>query len=266
MKKLSIFTLLFSAILFSCSKKIDSSSLETYQSSLTAIKSELSEKQKDSLSKCIGALVTNSGYSILDMEKIMKDFDGMTAKDIFQKGGYIIERKKYVKDSTRQAFVKDSIETYSRQGNWQVKYFVDDFQEPTKEGYLQIISTGVFTNSATTNSELSMKVIVDQDKRVQIMLYEYGNIQVKSSSRDGSFYSLKILNSDSTYNGEGFFYSDRVTFSNENLELMLSTIKNGGKAKIYLREQSKYSSPSSYLAEFDFTNFEKAFKILNKEV
>lgn len=47
-------------------------------------------------------------------------------------------------------------------GIWKVSYYVDDFGEPTKEGYVFTRCTGKFSNSATTNSELGVEFIIDE--------------------------------------------------------------------------------------------------------
>ena len=90
-----------------------------------------------------------------------------------------------------------------------------------------------------------------------------GSQQVKSS--DTEFYSMQVLKGNDKISGEGFMYSDRLSFPDESQENLLSTMREGGKAKIYFKERSKYGTPSNYLAEFDFTNFEKAMSKLKSK-
>lgn len=264
-KLILIYTLSFSILLVSCAKRIDSSNMETYQKTMKELQSELSEPEKDSLSNCIAAIISKSSHGILELDKVMLDFDGMSSADILSRGGGIIQRENFILDSTRAVFVADSIRKYNEQGIWEIKYFVDDFQEETKEGYVLNMGYGSFSNSATTNSKCAMKLLVTNDYSVQLFLYEYGNKPVKSSGNSGEFYSMKILKGGDKFSGEGFLYSDRLSFPDESLENLLSTIREGGKAKIYFKERSKYGTPSNYLAEFDFTNFEKAMSKLKSK-
>ncbi len=60
-------------------------------------------------------------------------------------------------------------------GNWEIKYYVDDFGEPTKEGYITYKSLikGRFSNSATNNSILDVVLLFGEDY-YNIKLFEYG--------------------------------------------------------------------------------------------
>lgn len=61
---------------------------------------------------------------------------------------------------------------------WILKYYVDEFNQPTNEWYVtsKYLFTGVFSNSATTNSLLYANIMVDADG-TSIVLYEYGKIR-----------------------------------------------------------------------------------------
>ena len=66
------------------------------------------------------------------------------------------------------------------QTHWSIGFYVDEFDKPTGEKYVWGHTNGVFSNSATTNSDLYVTFIIDK-KNVSIKLYKYGrNHPVKS--------------------------------------------------------------------------------------
>lgn len=260
MKFINLLLLLSCVLLYGCGDKIDGSSFETYQSSLDKIKSTLSESQNDSLSLCIGAIIEKSGYGLLQLESISKSFDGMSADDIFSKGGKIITRMRFELDSLRTAFVADSIKLFKEQGHWELKHFVDEFQEATDNGYLQISAKGVFTNSATAGSELNAKLLVtEEDHQIQLFLYEYGDNPVTNySSSSSQKYKVSLLNDSEKIRLSGYMYEDRISFEKKYQDQFLEMIKNGGSVKVLVEEVSRYSNGTSYLFEMNTSNFEKA--------
>jgi hypothetical protein len=64
---------------------------------------------------------------------------------------------------------------------WEKTYYVDDFKQPTDEWYIRTKKrmTGTFSNSATTNSDLEVSVLID-DESIAFMLYCYGWSQEKN--------------------------------------------------------------------------------------
>jgi len=68
----------------------------------------------------------------------------------------------------------------NKTGIWRISYFVDVFGNPTKQGYIinkePII--GVFSNSATENSRLSVKILISSLLNISIVLYEYASLMV----------------------------------------------------------------------------------------
>ena len=96
-----------------------------------------------------------------------------------------IEKKK----QEEEAEEKLRLANLNNTGIWSVKFYVDDFGEPTKKGY--IINTkkirGTFSNTATQDSKLDVEFVISgHPKRVsvEIYLYEYAhNNPVKVSSR-----------------------------------------------------------------------------------
>ncbi len=265
--KIALF-LFTSIILYSCASKIDGTSDKAYSESLKKIKSELSQTENDSLVKCITAILSKSEHTLLEFDKIREDFNGLTADDIFKKGAAILEEtraseaeaKRYL-DSLTAVFVADSTAKYAETGNWSIKHFVDDFQQETKDGYITLSCNGSFTNSATTNSELTVQILVTDKEELQLFLNEYGSQPVKSFSSSGTPYNIKLLKNGKELTSYGNMYSDRITTSDKKI---IGLLKEGGTIKVYLRENSDYGIGSSYLFEFDATNYDKAINKLKK--
>lgn len=93
-------------------------------------------------------------------------------------------------------------------GIWKVDYYVDDFGEKTKEGYVKADLYGTFSNSATTNSDLRVEFVIDKES-IRIQLYEYGGnhpikgegfLSFKAKDKEGKVYNFKTYNRDNGNN------------------------------------------------------------------
>lgn len=84
---------------------------------------------------------------------------------------------------------KNSKSEEDRKSDWELGNYVDEFGDKTFENYAGYKGVGTFSNSATTNSELTYKILVD-DKNVAIILYEYGYNKVKSSRISNKKYTI----------------------------------------------------------------------------
>ena len=82
--------------------------------------------------------------------------------------------------------------------DWKINYYVDDFGDKTNTGYITNITPiiGTFSNSATTNSDLSVRILVSDSSSVDIILNEYGTMRVKAYSAQA--YSVKIKLDDNS--------------------------------------------------------------------
>lgn len=133
---------------------------------------------------------------------------------------------------------------------WRVGYYVDDFGEPTKQGYIRNTSLirGVFSNTATQDSELDVKFLISNSYNISIQLYEYaGNNPVKAYSyesyrvliqdTDGKRYDLRATN----------YESDRLSFDKTNSRKVHSILMKGGTIKFKIIESD---TPTT---EYEFT-------------
>ena len=142
---------------------------------------------------------------------------------------------------------------------WTLAQYVDDFNDPTGESYIATTLAGTFTNSATNDSELTVKVIYDL-KFFQIALKEYGQNTVGNSSTSSKNYVVSIKDDDGTvYQFEGFIYSggDRIfLFSNQNSKL-LDLIDQEGTLKFSITDNS---------SRYNFTLNAGGFNAANDEL
>lgn len=130
--------------------------------------------------------------------------------------------------------------------NWEIGNYVDSFDEPTGEKYVRGVFHGRFSNSATTDSPLTVEVYVDADSTVTLKLWEYDTHLVKDEkgaiiiAKDGNGDTYRVESKDYrdiNHNGDfkspyNFQYSDDVFWH---------IIDKGGVANflIYLGEYSK---------------------------
>ena len=155
---------------------------------------------------------------------------------------------------------------YSEKGNWLVKYFVDDFGDPTSSGYISNneILKGTFSNSATTNSELLLYFIISDSANVAIKLFEYGRNEVNAYSTN--YYSVKVKNSNgevSTFSGTIYENGDRLYvdpgFRKTHVSGLHKLLLKGGMLSFSIKESD---SMTSYKFKTDATGYANAFNEL----
>lgn len=144
--------------------------------------------------------------------------------------------------------------------NWEIKYYVDDFNDPTDEKYASCFCTGVFSNTATTNSPLIVQFLVDY--YVCIKLYEYGNNTVYNYYNDTAYYDISVKNDYGlTYSFEGSMKpnnGDRI-YVNESHELK-SLFKNSSQVKFHIVNRERPTSVYNFTVDtegFDSVYYER---------
>ena len=132
-------------------------------------------------------------------------------------------------------------------GDWMIGHYVDDFGQPTNDGYVinkQYIQ-GKFSNSATTNSKLNVEILVDYQDDIAIFLYEYArNNSVKnSSSRYSDEYDITIRTEDGTdvsVTGTIWPGGDRLFIDTEYAPKVLSLLKWRSAQHAYRGKRQPY--------------------------
>ena len=156
-------------------------------------------------------------------------------------------------------------------GIWNIKYFVDDFGDPTDSGYISNNSriSGSFSNSATSNSKLNTYFIVSNKSNVAIKLFEYaGRNAVKAYGAKQFSIIVKGGNglrhsmAGTMYEGGDRLYFDRSSKKNHTSK-MHSILLNGGEITVVIKEQD-YGGLTSYRFKFNADGYINAFNALFK--
>lgn len=122
---------------------------------------------------------------------------------------------------------------------WKVRHYVNDFGDATKKGYIanEMPIVGTFSNSATQDSPLLVRLMFDKDLSINIHLYEYaGNNPVKAYGSDA--YSVKVKDKDGkAYRLHGTNYaSDRLTLDKSSAKQLHVALLKGGKVQFVINE------------------------------
>lgn len=146
-------------------------------------------------------------------------------------------------------------------GIWEITHYVDEFNNPTYEKYIRCkhLLSGKFSNSATDNSELSAQLLIDGTS-ASIMLYEYGDLKVKTYSSSGEEYLISVLDNDGVKHSlKGTMYSDRITMKYGDKEELLSILAKGGSIRFSIVNKTRAIDNYSF-SIVDATGFKTIFK------
>ena len=180
-------------------------------------------------------------------EKHPEDPKNQEFKSLLKK----IEKEELIEKKKKEAEEKERIRlaNINNTGMWSVRHYVDEFGEPTKEGYITNTSTikGQFSNTATQDSRLNVDFLITNSSKISIQLYEYaGNNPVKAYSADS--YRVLIQDKDGKrYKLTATNYSDRLTFNKSSSRKVHGILMKGGMIKFKIVE---IDTPTT---EYDFT-------------
>ena len=147
-------------------------------------------------------------------------------------------------------------------GIWKVRYYVDNFGDKTKEGYITNEEKiyGKFSNSATTNEKLRVKLLINSYKEAGIQLYEYDG-RTPSMSVGKLTISLKdSTGKKQTLSGQ-YYDSDRLFLSESSSKKLHKALKNGGKVQFFI-SNSKYGFSTYSFTINNVDGYHKAYKKL----
>lgn len=161
-------------------------------------------------------------------------------------------------------------------GMWEICYYVDEFGEKTNSRYIanKDIIVGRFENSATTNSDLGVLFIINNENNVNIKLFEYlRNHPVK----DGGSYNILIQDeSGERYNLRGSNYSSdklrlnhdlirtdgTVAYKEDDSRILFNLLSKGGKLQFKITN-NKYTTSVYRFEILNADYFKEAFDFLN---
>lgn len=146
-------------------------------------------------------------------------------------------------------------------GKWEIKYYKNEFGEYSDNSYLVLTGTGVFSNSATTNSDMSAILFVDKES-VSLRLIEYRSSVVKDDDsfdlkiKDtaGEIISFKLYNTKS-----GYIYFTNSSYFGKNYDKIINILNKEGVIRCSGVMYDSYSS-SSYTFSFNLSGYGEAIK------
>ncbi len=150
-------------------------------------------------------------------------------------------------------------------GIFSIDYYVDEFNQPTSDGYVYNYSyiEGTFSNSATTNSKLKVTMLVDKED-ITFFLYEYGSSLVKnSSSRYVEEYNITMKTADNTKHSlTGTIYcgGDRLFIDEKYEKKVLEALKSGEDVSFYIVQSDR--TTTTYLFTIKTSNFAEKYNQL----
>jgi hypothetical protein len=178
-----------------------------------------------------------------------------------------IEKAEIAEQLKKEAEEKERIrlENINNTGIWSINYYVDEFGEKTKSGYITNTNLiqGSFSNTATQDSKLDVRFLITNSSDISFKLFEYaGNNPVKAyattnytvlvQDKDGNRLKLKAIN-----------YSDRLSFDKTASRQVHNAIMKGGTLKFRIVEDN---TPTT-IYEFSIQNadwYENAYRKLKE--
>ena len=230
--------------------------------------------------RCEYIYISSNGKNYESYQEISKEEDGIFVsqeKYNKEKKGTIYETLDYepglrylaaiyVNGNGREAGNSEgesfSIPVPTGTGSWEMKSYKDEFGEEGASKYLVLMGSGVFSNSATTNSKMSAVLFMDKSGDFSFKLIEYNSSVVKSAD----LYDYRIKDSEgevhamTLYNGEES--GQMSSWLSEDKETIKKILNKGGIITVSVREREAYSTPDTYLFKLDVTGYSKAASFL----
>lgn len=145
-----------------------------------------------------------------------------------------------------------------------VDRYVDDFGNYTNKKYVKntFLIEGTFSNTATQNSELNARLLIDSYNDMSIMLFEYGGNNPVKSYGDESYYINVQDNNGKKYQLRGTNWSfDRISLSRKSAPTLHNILKRGGKIMFYIYEYD--NTVNNYQFTIDnATYYDNAYRIM----
>jgi hypothetical protein len=150
-------------------------------------------------------------------------------------------------------------------GIWRIGRYVDEFGEPTKQGYITNTDyiKGTFSNTATQNSELNVNFLINNSSNISMQLYEYaGENPVKAYSSE--LYHVNIQDKD----GNRVLLiatnrSDRLSLDQSGSRQVHRILLKGGLIKFRIEEfETSSSQYQFYIQNADF--YDNAYRLLTE--
>lgn len=140
-------------------------------------------------------------------------------------------------------------------GKWEFEKNTDEFGDVTNNYYIRVIGEGQFSNSATTNSDMSALLYYNQGQII-FRFVEY-NLYVVKGEED--FY-MRIKDSSGEIHEIRCYNTKNGNIHPCDLTEMMTILNKGGIMSVSTK-MGKYSE-STYIFKIDVSGFDKAKELL----
>ena len=195
-------------------------------------------------------LVTDDSIASLERIEILEKELGITVTDA---------EKESEKESEK---AKTSGGNSLNTRGWYSDHYVDEFKQKNGDLYIACNFEGTFSNSATTDSLLTGKILIDEDD-ISIFLDEYGRNRVVNVYNEPNPYRVTILNDNGNkkdFRAAMSSNGNRVTFYGGLDDDLIDELSTSKTLSFYV-VNSEYST-TTYLFSIDNTNFEKLYSLI----
>jgi hypothetical protein len=186
-----------------------------------------------------------------------KEFSLLYDKIIKEENKLIAKKKQVEKEKIRLA-------NLSNTGIWNVSNYVDEFGEHTKKGYIHTDLKGLFSNSATQNSNLNISFLITGSSDIDFQLYEYARdnpvksygsdrYRVLIQDKDGKRHKLIATN-----------HSDRLSFGTSHSKIVHNLLTKGGTIKFSLYEIDTPTNQYSFTI-WNADYYDNAYRMLKSK-
>ena len=183
-----------------------------------------------------------------------------------------IEQEELAAEQKRLAEEKEKhrLANLQNTGMWVMREYVDMFKEKTGEKFLinEKWIKGIFNNSATENSKLTVQLFSDSNG-VYVQLYEYEKSIRKNPFRDDFLYRITIQDGDGArhaFSGTMLSGHDRIVLSNRQTDAFHSIMKKGGQIKFSIEGVSPIVKNESYFFIIPNPDFyENALRLMTEK-
>lgn len=164
-----------------------------------------------------------------------------------------IERLELEQKKQKEAEEKEKIRLANQNntGIWEIDYYIDEFGDKTKVGYInnRELIKGSFSNSATQDSPLDVKFLISNPKDISIKLFEYaGNNPVKAISSEN--YLVKIKDSEGTkYMLTAVNVSDRLSFNELDSRKIHTVLMKGGRIQFWIEDTNNSTCQYKFIID-----------------
>ena len=152
-----------------------------------------------------------------------------------------------------------------KDSEWTYRYYVDDFGNATSEAYMRLKDTyaeGLFSNSATNNSQMYAKFLVNRSD-IDIELFEYDSMfPVTLLSFERAYIKVQTDNGETIDLGTCYahYNGKRISIERNSALKLFQAMSTSKSIKFRIVVSSEYGSSDIYNFSVDTTGFVRTYQ------